>query len=107
MACRHEIGGRIHRDRISFRCVTYAEDVSMSDYAHTDLRAKMPTQHRTIESRALYGACYLLFLGRAVAKRMAPWQRQSVFGESTRRESILNEAKTAAGVVVSSSFMGM
>lgn len=79
----------------------------MSDYAHTDLQSKLPIQHRTIESRVLYGACYLLFLGRAVVKRMAPWQRPSAFGETTRHESILNEARTAASVVVSSSFMGM
>jgi hypothetical protein len=79
----------------------------MSDYAHNDQRSKMLLPHRSIESRALYGACYLLFLTRAVIKRIAPWRRPSAFGDSVRRESIFSEAGTAASVIVSSSFMGM
>lgn len=79
----------------------------MSDYAQNDHRSKMPIQHRTIESRTLYGACYLLFLGRALIRRVAPWRRPSTYGDTARRDSIFNEARTAAGVIVSSSFMGL
>ncbi|MET0971421.1 MAG: hypothetical protein ABWY18_19650 [Tardiphaga sp.] len=79
----------------------------MSDYAHGVPRSKMLLPHRSIECRALYGACYLLFLGRAVIKRVAPWRRTSAFGDNLRRESIFSEASTAASVIVSSSFMGL
>ena len=32
----------------------------MSDYVHTGRRSKMLTEHRTIEYRLMFGACYLL-----------------------------------------------
>jgi hypothetical protein len=79
----------------------------MSDYAHGVPRSKLLLPHRSVECRALYGACYLLFLGRAVLKRTAPWRRSSLFGDGARRESIFSEAATAASVIVSSSFMGL
>ena len=93
----------------------------MSDYAHS-IRSKamlphrmplhrMPPHrmppHRSIEARALYGACYLLFLLRAVVKRAVPWRRRPAFGDGMRRESIFSEAATTASVIVSSSFMGL
>ena len=79
----------------------------MSDYAHNDQRSKMLLPHRSLEMRALYGACYLLFLARAVVKRVMPWPQPSAFGDGVRRDSIFSEAATAASVIVSSSFMGL
>ena len=79
----------------------------MSDVVHSDHRARIPAPGQTIESRAMFAACYLLFLLRAVVHRLMPWRRSRGFGGVTRRESIFTEAASAAAVLVSSSFMGM
>ncbi len=78
----------------------------MSDVVHSDQRARLAPS-RTIESRAMFVACYLLFLVRAVAHRVMPWRRPRGFGGAGHRESIFTEASSAAGVLVSSSFMGL
>ncbi len=78
----------------------------MSDYVHSD-RSRMPAPDRTIESRAMFAACYLLFLLRAVLYRVMPWRRPHGFGAAGRRESIFSEASTAASVLVASAFMGL
>lgn len=78
----------------------------MSDVVHSDHR-RLAAPGRTIESRAMFAACYLMFLLRAVAHRVMPWRRPRGFGGVGRRESIFNEAASAAAVLVSSSFMGM
>jgi hypothetical protein len=79
----------------------------MSDFVDSDRRAKIPVQHRTVESRAMFAACYLLFLVRAVLHRVMPWRQSNAFGGAPRRESIFREAAGAASVLVSSSFMGL
>lgn len=79
----------------------------MSDYVHGDRRSKLMVHHWTLESRAMFAACYLLFLVRAVVHRVMPWRRSKAFGSTARRESIFREAFSAAGVLVSSSFMGL
>ena len=79
----------------------------MSDYAHSDRRAKLMVQHWTLESRAMFAACYLLFLVRAVLHRVMPWRRPHGFEGRARNESIFHEARNAASVLVSSSFMGL
>lgn len=79
----------------------------MSDYAHTGRRPKVPTESSTIESRLMFGACYVLFLLRAFATRMMPWREQSFFRKFATRESIFKEASSAASVMVASSFMGL
>ncbi|MDB5654146.1 MAG: hypothetical protein JWQ94_1759 [Tardiphaga sp.] len=78
----------------------------MSDYVHSD-RPKFSVRHWTLESRAMFAACYLLFLVRAVVHRVMPWRRPRDFGGATHRESIFTEAASAAGVLISSSFMGL
>lgn len=78
----------------------------MSDVVHSDHRARAPVS-RTIESRAMFAACYLLFLVRAVVHRAMPWRRPHAFGGAVRRESIFREAASAASVLVTSSFMGL
>jgi hypothetical protein len=78
----------------------------MSDYAHSDRRSRLDHPDWTIESRVMFAACYLLFLVRAAVKRALPWRRAPLF-RSTSRESIFSEASTAAGVLVTSSFMGL
>jgi uncharacterized membrane protein len=87
------------------------EVTSMSDYVHTGRRAKIFTEHRTIESRLMFGAFYLLFLLRAVATRLMPWRKNTSTGAATDqpriRESIFREASSAASVLVGSSFMGL
>ena len=82
------------------------EVTSMSDYVHTGRRAKIFTEHRTAESRLMFGVFYLLFLLRAVAKRLMPWRRNLV-GKPRLRESIFREASSAASVLIGSSFMGL
>jgi len=80
---------------------------SMSDYTHTGRRSKIPVENRTIESRLMFGACYALFLLRAVVTRVMPWREQAFFRKFGTRESIFREASSAASVMVASSFMGM
>ena len=55
----------------------------------------------------MFGACYVLFLFSAVATRLMPWHKQADFGRSGRRKSIFAEARSEAGIVVTSSFMGL
>jgi hypothetical protein len=84
-----------------------SEGMSMSDYVHSDRRPKLLVRHWTVESRAMFAACYLLFLVRAAVHRVMPWRRPRGFGGAGHRESIFTEASSAAGVLVSSSFMGL
>jgi hypothetical protein len=83
------------------------EVMSMSDYVHGGRRPKVSTERRTIESRLMFGACYVVFLCRAVATRLAPWGEQTLFRKFGTRESIFREASSAASVLVASSFMGL
>ena len=83
------------------------EVTSMSDYVHTGRRAKILTEHRTIESRLIFCACYLLFLSGAVVKRLMPWRNTAASGRSEARETIFREASSAASILVGSSFMGL
>jgi len=82
------------------------EVTSMSDYVHTE-RSKIPVGSRAIESRLMFGACYVLFLLGALIARAMPWRRQAGFDRSGNRESIFTEARSAAGTIVTSSFMGL
>jgi hypothetical protein len=81
------------------------EVTSMSDYVHTGHRSKQSAENRTIESRLMFGVCYLLFLVRAVVSRLTPWRKGAAFGQSRVRESIFREASVAASVLVASSFL--
>ena len=83
------------------------EVTSMSDYVQTGRRSKLFAEHRNIESRLMFGACYLLFLARAILTRLMPWRRSTAFRQSRIRESIFKEASSAASVLVASSFMGL
>lgn len=78
----------------------------MSDYAHGDRRSRASHPEWGIESRLMFAACYLLFLARAAVKRALPWRRAPLF-RNTAQESIFSEASTAAGVLLTSSFMGL
>jgi len=80
---------------------------SMSDYVHTGRRSRIWFENGTIESRLMFGACYVLFLFSAVAIRLMPWRKQADSGRSGRRKSIFAEARSEAGIVVTSSFMGL
>lgn len=81
------------------------EVTSMSDYVHTGRRPKLTSESRTIESRLMFGACYLPFLAKAIARRLVPWRRERAAGQP--RESIFREASSAASMIVASSFMGL
>ena len=83
------------------------EVTSMSDYVHTGRRLKIPVGSSAVESRLMFGACYGLFLLRAVITRLMPWRKPGSFGTSGMRESIFKEASSAASVMVASSFMGL
>ncbi len=83
------------------------EVTSMSDYVHSDRRSKIWSENGTIESRLMFGACYVLFLFRAIAIRMMPWHRQSDSSRPSHRRSIFAEARSEAGTIVTSSFMGL
>ena len=75
----------------------------MSDYVHTGRRAKIFTEHRSIESRLMFGAFYLLFLMRAIATRLVPWRRNVAdtdVGNLRRRESVFSEASSAAKTAI-------
>ena len=83
------------------------EVMSMSDYAHDGSRPRRPVESKTIESRLMFGFCYVLCLARAVAMRLMPWRKRNAFGASNLRESIFAEARSGAGTIVTSSFMGL
>ena len=82
------------------------EVTSMSDLVDTGRRSK-GLANWNVESRGMFGACYLLFLLRALLARTMPWRRDTMFGLSGRRESVFKEAGSAASVLVGSSFMGL
>lgn len=83
------------------------EVTSMSDLVDTGRRSKGLVANWNIESRLMFGACYLLFLLRAMLARVMPWRRSIAFDPPGRRESIFSEASSAARVLVASSFMGL
>jgi hypothetical protein len=83
------------------------EVIPMSDYVHTGRRFRPSVESATIESRLMFGACYALFLFRAIIIRVLPWRRPSQPGKPNARESIFTEASSAASVMVASSFMGL
>ncbi len=83
------------------------EVMSMSDYAHDGSRPRTFAESKTIESRLMFGFCYVLCLLRAVAMRLMPWRKRNAFGASSHRESIFAEARSGAGTIVTSSFMGL
>ncbi len=78
----------------------------MSDYASGD-RSKVHGEDKIIESQVVFGACYMAFLLRAALFRLTPWRKRALFAHSGNRESIFAEARTAAGTIVTSSFMGL
>jgi hypothetical protein len=79
---------------------------SMSDYVHTGRRSKISSES-TIESRLMFAACYVLFLFRAAAARLMPWHRRAAFDRFNNHQSIFAEARSEAGTIVTSSFMGL
>jgi hypothetical protein len=81
--------------------------MSMSDYVQTGSRSKIVAESKTIESRLLFGLFYMLCLIRAMAMRLMPWRKETSFGSSGSRESIFDEARSGAGTIVTSSFMGL
>jgi hypothetical protein len=83
------------------------EVMSMSDYVHTGRRSKLSVENGTVESRLMFAACYVLFLLRAIALRLLPWHKQEVPARSSHRKSIFAEARSEAGTIVTSSFMGL
>lgn len=74
----------------------------MSDYVHTGRRSRVLPDSAALESRVMFGACYVLFLIRAIVTRAMPWRKTS-----GQHESVFGEAHNAASVLVTSSFMGM
>jgi hypothetical protein len=82
------------------------EVMSMSDNVYTG-RSKIPVESGIIESRLIFGACYVSFLPRALIARLLPWRKRAGFDGSGRRESIFAEARRAASTIVGASFMGL
>jgi hypothetical protein len=85
----------------------HREVTSMSDYAHSGRRSKIPVESGAIESRLIFGACYVSFLFWAASTRLLPWRRQADVDRSGGRRSIFAEARSEAGIIVTSSFMGL
>ena len=79
----------------------------MSDYVHGGRRSKASGESGAIESRLIFGACYVLFLFWAAATRLMPWRKQADADRSIGRRSIFAEARSQAGIIVTSSFMGL
>jgi len=79
----------------------------MSDYVHDGRHPRISVASGALESRLMFGACYLLFLFRAIVTRLMPWRDQAFFRKFGKRESIFREASNAASVMVASSFMGL
>lgn len=75
----------------------------MSDYAHSGRRPRYP-ETKSIESHLMFASLWMVFLVRAIAKRLMPRAGNIV---PLRSESIFGEARTAASVCVSWSFFGL
>lgn len=75
----------------------------MTEYAHSGRRFRLLPESADKECKLIYGACYALFLIRAVFNRAMPWRAKN----STTHESVFSEASSAASVLVTSSFMGL
>ena len=82
------------------------EVTSMSDLVHAG-RTVLTAENRTFEPRLLFGTCYVLFLLRAVARRLMPRRGEHASHERRQRESIFREAWSSASVMVVASFMGL
>jgi hypothetical protein len=82
------------------------EVTSMSDFVHSGHRPRIAADNTTIESRLVFGVCYVLFLFRAVARRLIR-REQHLVRDNNNRQSIFGEAGSAARVVFVSSFMGL
>ncbi len=83
------------------------EVTSMSDFVHTGRHPRVSADGSTIESKLVFGACYALFLFRAVARRLMPRREHDAARDIDHRQSIFGEARSAARVVIVSSFMGL
>jgi hypothetical protein len=83
------------------------EVTSMSDYVHTGRRSKISVESAAIESRLIFGACYVLLLFWAAVTRLMPWRKQADADRGDGRRSIFAEARSEAGIIVTSSFMGL
>jgi hypothetical protein len=83
-----------------------SEVMSMSDYVHTGRRSRISIENGTIEPRLMFAACYVLFLFRAVALRLLPWHKQADTSRLSQK-SVFAEARSEAGTIVTSSFMGL
>jgi hypothetical protein len=83
------------------------EVTSMSDFVHTGHRPRIAADNTTIESRLVFSVCYVLFLFRAVARRLIVRREQYAVRDDNNRQSIFREAASAARVVFVSSFMGL
>jgi hypothetical protein len=83
------------------------EVTSMSDFVHNGHRPRIAADSSRFESGIVFGTCYVLFLFRAIAIRLLRRREQYVVRDSDNRQSIFGEARTAARVVVVSSFMGL
>ena len=51
----------------------------MSDYVHTGRRSRVLPDSAALEQRLMFGACYVLFLVRAVVTRAMPWRSTYAF----------------------------
>jgi hypothetical protein len=78
----------------------------MSEYVDGG-RSKALVGSRNIESRLMFGACFVAFLLRAMFTRLMPWRKSAAFDRSGIHESIFKEASSSASVLVTSSFMGL
>jgi hypothetical protein len=83
------------------------EVTSMSDFVHTGDRSRISADSGTIETRLMFGACYALFMCRALARRLQPRRERDLGRDIEGHQSIFAEARSAARVVVVSSFMGL
>jgi hypothetical protein len=85
----------------------HREVTSMSDYVHSGRRSKASVENGAIESRLIFGVCYVLFLVWAAATRLMPWRKPADVDRTGGRRSIFAEAHSEAGIIVTSSFMGL
>ena len=83
------------------------EVTSMSDFVHDGRPHRISDESARFEPRLLFCTCYVLFLLRAVAKRLMRRRGEDPFHNRGPRESIFREAWSAASVTVASSFMGL
>jgi hypothetical protein len=73
------------------------------NYAPEHIPTAKSTRRSSLEFRFIFCICFSVFLGAAIVERLMPWNWMR---HSSRRRSVFEQAKEAAGTCTAYAFMG-